>query len=160
MPEHPRTSGSPARRTVLGGIAGAGAALPLVAACGSGGGSGESAGGDAGSGASENGQGNGHGGAGGKGVIASTSDIPVGGGKILASEKLVVTQPAQGDFKCFSAVCTHQGCLVNRISGQEIDCPCHGSRYSIKDGSVLGGPAPSPLKSEKIRVQGDKILRA
>lgn len=155
MPDQSRTTGSPDRRTLLGGIAGIGAALPLVAACGSqgdtsAGGSGSSTGGVAS-------QGGTHGGARGQ-VLASTNEIPVGGGKILAQQKLVVTQPSQGQFECFSAVCTHQGCLVNRVSGEEIDCPCHGSRFSAKDGSVLGGPAPSPLRPEKIHVKGDKIL--
>jgi nitrite reductase/ring-hydroxylating ferredoxin subunit len=159
MPDPARTTGSTDRRFVLGGIA-AGAALPLVAACGSSGDSqaqGTAGGSGSGGATAGTGQHKGKGGAGGK-VIATTSEIPVGGGKIFASQKLVVTQPSQGEFKCFSAVCTHQGCLVNRISGQEIDCPCHGSQFSTKDGSVLGGPAPSPLKSEPIQVKGDKIV--
>ncbi len=145
------------RRTVLRGLGIAGAALPLLAACGSSEGSGEAAG--SGDGGTSSGGSSPSGGAAGGSVLARTSDIPVGGGKIFAQQELVVTQPTQGQFKAFSAVCTHQGCLVNKVAGEEIDCPCHGSRFSIKDGSVLGGPASAPLPSKKIKVQGGKIVR-
>ena len=91
-------------------------------------------------------------------ALAATSEIPVGSGKIFTSEKVVVTQPVSGDFKAFSAVCTHMGCIVNQISDGTIDCPCHGSQFSIKDGSVVGGPAPSPLAAEAIKVSGTSIV--
>ena len=81
------------------------------------------------------------------GPVGKTSEIPVGGGKIFAADKVVVTQPTAGDFKAFSAVCTHQGCVVADIKGEDIDCTCHGSKFSIKDGSVLKGPRPSPWRS-------------
>ena len=91
-------------------------------------------------------------------ALAATSEIPVGSGKIFTPEKVVVTQPVSGDFKAFSAVCTHMGCLVNQISTGTIDCPCHGSQFSIKDGSVVGGPAPSPLAAQAIKVSGERII--
>jgi len=91
-------------------------------------------------------------------ALAPTSKIPVGSGKIFTAEKVVVTQPVSGDFKAFSAVCTHMGCIVNQISNGTIDCPCHGSQFSIKDGSVVGGPAPSPLAAQAIRVSGERII--
>ncbi|MYW69600.1 Rieske 2Fe-2S domain-containing protein [Streptomyces sp. SID8379] len=92
--------------------------------------------------------------------LAKTSDIPVGGGKIFADEKVVVTQPKQGDFKAFSAVCTHQGCTVNAVAGGTINCPCHGSKYKIEDASVVGGPAPRPLEPRQIEVTGNSITLA
>ena len=75
---------------------------------------------------------------------------------ILAEQKLVITQPTKGDFKGFTAVCTHQGCLVDEVT-DTINCPCHGSMYSIEDGSVVGGPAPASLAEEKLVVDGDSI---
>ncbi|MEV5973311.1 Rieske 2Fe-2S domain-containing protein [Streptomyces sp. NPDC051921] len=93
-------------------------------------------------------------------ALAKTSDIPVGGGTVFKDEKVVVTQPAQGDFKAFSAVCTHQGCLVNKVADGTIDCPCHGSKYRITDGSVVAGPAPRPLPAEKIDVTSGTITLA
>ena len=91
-------------------------------------------------------------------ALAPTSEIPVGSGKIFTPEKVVVTQPVSGDFKAFSAVCTHMGCIVSQISDGTIDCPCHGSQFSIKDGSVVSGPAPSPLAAEAIKVSGRSII--
>ncbi|MFF9343009.1 MULTISPECIES: Rieske (2Fe-2S) protein [unclassified Streptomyces] len=92
--------------------------------------------------------------------LASTSEIPVGGGTVFTDRKVVVTQPEEGEFKAFSAVCTHQGCLVNKVADGTIDCPCHGSKYSIADGAVKAGPAPRPLPAEKITVSGETITLA
>jgi Rieske Fe-S protein len=92
--------------------------------------------------------------------LATTSEIPVGGGKIFKDRKIVVTQPVKGDFKAFSAICTHQGCTVNTVANGTIDCPCHQSRFSVEDGAVKAGPAPRPLPAEKITVEGDSIRLA
>ncbi|MET9503225.1 Rieske (2Fe-2S) protein [Streptomyces sp. NPDC006622] len=92
--------------------------------------------------------------------LARTTDIPVGGGRIFPDEKVVVTQPARGDFKAFSAVCTHQGCVVATVADGTINCACHKSSFSITDGAVAGGPATEPLPAEKIAVKGDAITLA
>ncbi|MFI1101241.1 Rieske (2Fe-2S) protein [Streptomyces melanogenes] len=90
-------------------------------------------------------------------VLAKTSDIPVGGGKVFAAEKVVVTQPEQGTFKAFSAICTHQGCTVKDVADGTINCPCHGSKYRVADASVAAGPAPRPLPPERITVENGSI---
>jgi Rieske Fe-S protein len=94
------------------------------------------------------------------GVLGSTSEIPVGGGKVFDGKNVVVTQPVRGEFVAFSAVCTHQGCSVATVLDGTINCPCHGSRFSIKDGSVAGGPAPKPLSKVQITVDGTSIKLA
>jgi Rieske Fe-S protein len=93
-------------------------------------------------------------------VLVKTADVQVGGGVILKDKKIVVTQPTSGDFKGFTAVCTHQGCLVGSVSSGTISCPCHGSQYSAENGSVTGGPAPRPLKAVKVAVEGDSVVEA
>ena len=92
-------------------------------------------------------------------ALASTSDIPVCGGKILATQKIVITQPKSGEFHGFSAVCTHTGCTVGSVSGGTINCPCHGSKFNITTGAVVNGPAPSPLPAVSIKVQGTSIVQ-
>ena len=93
-------------------------------------------------------------------ALASASTVPVGGCFVNADAKVVVTQPTEGDFKAFSAVCTHQGCLVESSSEGEIPCPCHGSRFSLEDGSALSGPATAALAAVEITVDGDSITQA
>jgi Rieske Fe-S protein len=96
------------------------------------------------------------GGSAGAPLTAKEADIPVGSGKVFPDAKAVITQPKKGEFKAFSAVCTHQGCLVETVT-DTINCPCHGSKYSITDGSVVNPPAPQPLPEKTIKVSGDTL---
>ncbi len=93
-------------------------------------------------------------------ALASTGDIPVGGGAVFASQEVVVTQPTQGTFKAFSATCTHTGCTVDEVASGTINCPCHGSKYAIADGSVVNGPAQRSLAQRQVTVSGDTIQLA
>ncbi|KGN38783.1 iron-sulfur protein [Knoellia subterranea KCTC 19937] len=89
--------------------------------------------------------------------LAKAADIPVGGGKIFADAKVVITQPTDGDFKAFSAVCTHQGCTVTGVDGGTINCSCHGSKFDIATGEVKQGPATSALPAKSVTVGADGI---
>lgn len=89
--------------------------------------------------------------------LAATADIPVGGGVIFADQDLVITQPVAGEFKGFSATCTHQGCAVTTVEDGTIICPCHSSFFAIADGSVTAGPAGRPLPERAITVSGGSI---
>lgn len=91
--------------------------------------------------------------------IATTSEVPVGSGVVIGDSEVVITQPAEGEFKAFTSVCTHQGCAVGEVT-DTINCPCHGSRFSIEDGSVVDGPATSPLEEFPLAVDGDQISLA
>ncbi|MFF9377286.1 Rieske (2Fe-2S) protein [Streptomyces griseoluteus] len=90
-------------------------------------------------------------------ALGSVSEIPEGGGKIFAAQKVVVTQPTKGEYKAFAAICTHQGCTLNRVANGTIDCPCHSSRFRISDGSVAQGPATEPLAAKEIMVHGNMV---
>ncbi|GCD89198.1 Rieske (2Fe-2S) protein [Nocardioides sp. LS1] len=127
------------RRHALAGAATVGVGLPLLAACGGGS--------DATTGASASPD---------AGPLGATADIPVGGGTVFADQKVVVTQPTAGEFKGFSATCTHQGCVVANVT-ETINCPCHGSKFSIEDGSVQAGPATRALPEVTVTVDGDQI---
>jgi Rieske Fe-S protein len=91
------------------------------------------------------------------GNAIAAADIPVGGGKVFDALKVVVTQPTAGDFKAFSAVCTHQGCTVNGVADGVITCPCHGSTFDIATGAVKQGPATQPLPAKSVSVGADGI---
>jgi Rieske Fe-S protein len=134
------------RRSALTGAAALGVTVSTLTACGS-----EDSSGDPG------GEGTTSSGAGGD--LGATADIPEGGGAIFAEAGVVVTQPTAGEFKGFSNICTHQNCPVNDVTAT-INCTCHGSKFSITDGSVVSGPAPKPLPEVKLAVDGDKIAKA
>lgn len=91
-------------------------------------------------------------------VLGAAREIPVGGGQIFDAERVVVTQPAPGKYRAFSAVCTHVGCLLNQVADGTIDCPCHGSRFRITNGTVVGGPAPAPLPKKRITIVRGAII--
>jgi nitrite reductase/ring-hydroxylating ferredoxin subunit len=88
--------------------------------------------------------------------VIKTEDIPVGSGKVIKTQNVVVTQPAAGNFKAFDATCRHMGCQVGSVTST-INCPCHGSRYSIQDGSVVNGPTTQPLPAKTVNISGDII---
>jgi Rieske Fe-S protein len=92
--------------------------------------------------------------------LAVASQIPAGGGIILSGPKIVLTKGSDGTVHGFSAVCTHQACTVNQISGGVISCPCHGSKYDVNTGAVVGGPAPAPLPKVAVVVRGDDVFPA
>jgi len=92
-------------------------------------------------------------------VLGPVSDVPVGGGKVFTDAKVVVTQPTAGQFKGFSAVCTHQGNIVGSVQDGQIVCPFHNSHFKITDGSVASGPAPTPLPAVNVAVEGSNIVQ-
>jgi Rieske Fe-S protein len=153
MGEHGREM---SRRVLLRGAAVTGVGVPLLAACGS---DGDTTGGvpDGEATPSETGSPSENGAGATGAATVPTSDVPLGGGAILPDEKVVVTQPAKGDFKAFSAVCTHQGCTVTTVTDGTINCPCHGSKFAIADGSVVNGPATRPLEGLEATVEGDQV---
>lgn len=146
------------RRAVFGGVLGLGVALPVLAACGSGDEDASSSSSPSEAESSAGGSGDSGGDSGGAtDALTTTADVPVGGGTIFEEQKVVVTQPTEGDFKAFSATCTHQGCLVTEVTDGGIDCACHGSIFSIEDGSVVEGPAEEALPAMTVTVDGDSI---
>ena len=90
--------------------------------------------------------------------VASVGEIPVGGGRVFPERRVVVTQPTAGEFRGFGIVCTHDGCELNAVADGTINCPCHGSRYAITDGSVVQGPARTGLRVEQVAVDGDRVV--
>jgi len=89
--------------------------------------------------------------------VASTTDIPVGGGMVISRVNLVVTQPVAGEFKAFSTVCPHVGCVLDKVANGTIDCPCHGSTFRISDGAVVTGPATRALTPVAVTVVNGMI---
>lgn len=138
-----RTPFQPSRRIVFHGLGALGVAA-VLAGCGGSDDSGSGSSGAPAAGA----------------ALATTAEVPVGGGVVLADQGIVLTQPTEGDFKAFSASCTHEGNTVTGVEDGTIECSFHGSSFSAETGEVEGGPAGSPLSAVAITVDGDQILAA
>ncbi|MFI7023428.1 Rieske (2Fe-2S) protein [Micromonospora sp. NPDC049900] len=147
------------RRSLLTGVGAVGAAV-VLAGCGGGDDSGDGAAPTSGGPEVTNTGDPGGGDRAGAQSLARTADIPVGGGAVFAAQGVVITQPAAGEFKGFDPICTHQGCPVSNVDGGTINCTCHGSKFSIEDGSVKAGPATTGLPAKEVKVDGDQISLA
>lgn len=148
-------TGTP-RRLFLGGavaVAGAGALAACAPSGGTGGGTGGTDAGSAGDGGGDA--------AGATGLVA-LADVPVGGAvKATTSDgdAVLVTQPTEGTVRCFSSVCTHQGCAVSPGEGT-LACPCHGSVFDLDTGEPLEGPAPRALDAVAVEVRDGQVVEA
>ena len=91
--------------------------------------------------------------------VAALADIPVGGSidATIGGEPVLISQPTAGTVVAFSAICTHQGCVV-AAAGSQFECPCHGSVFDAATGAVEQGPAPSPLPQVAVTVDGDRVI--
>lgn len=83
--------------------------------------------------------------------------VPVGGARLYREQRVVVAQPAEGEFRAFSAVCTHRGCVLAPVEGTEGLCTCHGSRFDVTSGEVLQGPATKPLPEVPVRAEDGRL---
>lgn len=151
----------PTRRTVMGAAMGVSAVG--LAACSSAGSTGGTGGGAATasgpSAASATSNGDPGDATGNSQALAKAADVPVGGALIVRDAKVVLAQPTAGTVTGYSAVCPHEGCLVSKVEGTQVVCPCHGSRFSL-DGAVVAGPARSPLPPVPVKVEGGSVVRA
>lgn len=96
-------------------------------------------------------------------VVGTVSELQQDG-KILEKQFLagpllvVASSPANQTPTAVNPTCTHQGCLVEWQAGaQQFVCPCHGSSYG-PEGKVVTGPAPRPLETYPVKVEGDQVL--
>ncbi|MEU9120710.1 Rieske (2Fe-2S) protein [Streptomyces sp. NPDC048506] len=133
-------SASPDRRTVLRGAALAGAVCFGAAACASGEQSSNRPSSDA------------------PVELGPAAEVPVGGAKLYGAQRLLVSQPTKGAFKCFSIVCTHMGAILNKIEKGQGVCPLHGSRFEATTGKVAQGPATRPLEEVPVKVKNGTLV--
>jgi cytochrome b6-f complex iron-sulfur subunit len=73
------------------------------------------------------------------------------------SGNIIIIRTSTSNYVALTKICTHQGCTVTYdSSADKIICPCHGSQYNTS-GTVLLGPAPSPLKMYTVTVDGKSL---
>ncbi|MCB5292149.1 ubiquinol-cytochrome c reductase iron-sulfur subunit [Arthrobacter sp. SO3] len=90
--------------------------------------------------------------------VGKLGDVEVGGtvtGKI-EGKTVVIFRKDEKTVLAYDATCTHAGCPV-APAGEDFECPCHGSSFKGSDGSVVNGPARSPLAKLNAAIDGEWI---
>lgn len=93
-------------------------------------------------------------------VAAKVNELKNNSGKIFkfGSKPALLVRTADGNFKAFSAVCTHLNCTVQyREDLRQIWCACHNGLYDL-EGRNVSGPPPRPLETYEVHVQGEDMV--
>lgn len=92
-------------------------------------------------------------------LAGKISEIEKEGWKIfpMGSDPGILIEKAPGEYRAFTAVCTHLGCTVQfDKNGRRIWCACHNGVYDL-EGRNVSGPPPRPLKPYTVQLSGDDI---
>ena len=94
-------------------------------------------------------------------TVGKASDFPPGTVKgVVAKGTKVLVANIDGKFFSINSVCTHLGGPLEKgpLNGDVITCPWHGSKFDVKNGTVVSGPASKPEPSHKVVVDGENLL--
>ncbi len=93
-------------------------------------------------------------------VAATVSEVAPNAGKVFrfGSTPGIVVRLPSGEWRAFSAVCTHLGCTVQfRPDLERLWCPCHNGQFDLA-GKNVAGPPPAPLEAYDVAVKGDDVV--
>jgi cytochrome b6-f complex iron-sulfur subunit len=88
------------------------------------------------------------------------TDLKPNSGKIVkfGSQPVLLIRVSESEWRAFSAVCTHLGCIVQyEAQRHQIWCACHNGLYDL-NGRVVSGPPPRPLEPYDVRLRGDEVI--
>ncbi|KQB87013.1 Rieske (2Fe-2S) protein [Corynebacterium lowii] len=85
----------------------------------------------------------------------AASDVPVGSATIVGD--FIIAQPEEGQYRVYSTTCPHQSSKITEVEGETVRCPAHNSVFSLADGSVVDGPARSPLTEGTVEENGTNL---
>lgn len=95
--------------------------------------------------------------------IPLADDIPVGGVKLFhyptQKEQCLLVRTGEDEYVAYSQKCTHLSCAVyySREDNQLI-CPCHNGRFSVRDGAVIQGPPTRALPHVVLERKGQELI--
>ena len=93
-------------------------------------------------------------------LVGSTADVQPGATRVVRfhKEPVMLIHTPSGQFRAFSARCTHLGCVVQFQSSPDphFECNCHGSQFDI-NGKNIVGPASRPLPPFRVSVEGASV---
>ena len=79
---------------------------------------------------------------------------------VEARGKEIVVANLEGAYYAIGNRCTHAGCMLSdgTLKGGNVTCPCHGSVFDIRTGSVIRGPAKKPEPVFATKIEGEQVL--
>jgi len=93
--------------------------------------------------------------------VASVKDVPSGSMKgVEARGKPILLANLSGKYHALGNVCTHLGCLLSdgTLEGETVTCSCHGSKFNVKTGKPVAGPATKPEPSYPVKIEGNHVM--
>jgi cytochrome b6-f complex iron-sulfur subunit len=93
-------------------------------------------------------------------AACKTNELLNNSGKIFkfGSKPGLVIRTQTGEYKAFSASCTHLDCIVQyQPEAKNILCACHNGIYDLS-GKNVSGPPPRPLEEFVVNVKGDEVI--
>ncbi|MFG3195740.1 Rieske (2Fe-2S) protein [Streptomyces sp. NPDC048208] len=90
--------------------------------------------------------------------LGAEGEVAKGAAKLYRDHGVVVSRDAAGSLKAYSLVCTHAGCVINKLRGTTLVCPCHGSEFDAVTGKVVQAPATEPLAELPVKVSDGRIV--
>ncbi|MFI5366571.1 MAG: ubiquinol-cytochrome c reductase iron-sulfur subunit [Candidatus Binatia bacterium] len=93
-------------------------------------------------------------------VAATVTEVKPNTGKIFrfGSRPGILVRLPSGEWRAFTAVCTHLQCTVQyRPDLEHMWCPCHNGQFDLT-GKNVAGPPPAPLEAYDVIVKGDEVV--
>jgi 3-phenylpropionate/trans-cinnamate dioxygenase ferredoxin component len=78
---------------------------------------------------------------------------------IVDGEEICLAHAEDGEYYAIGDICTHEEYSLSdgELWGLDVECPAHGSRFCLLDGSVTGFPAVIPAKAYQVEIDGDDV---
>jgi len=96
--------------------------------------------------------------------VARVEEVPVGAVRLVdVADRQLALVNVDGEFFAVDNECTHrggsmsEGDLNDDWGEHALECPLHGSVFDVRTGEVLNPPAPTPLRTYPVEVDGGTI---
>lgn len=93
-------------------------------------------------------------------VAANVNELAPNVGKVFrfGNKPGILVRTPEGDYRAFSAVCTHLQCTVQyRDDFKHIWCACHNGHFDLT-GRNIEGPPPRPLEEYRVEIRGEDVV--
>jgi 3-phenylpropionate/trans-cinnamate dioxygenase ferredoxin subunit len=93
-------------------------------------------------------------------TVGKVADVPVGAVAAFdVKGTRIAVANVRGTLYAFDDTCTHEQCSLaeGELEETTVICPCHQGQFDVRTGEVLAPPPPSPVKTYRVRTEGDTL---